>query len=282
MEELNINNLEKYYDQAIELGMIYGPKLILAILTLIIGLWIIKALTNGLGKALDRAKLEVTLSKFLQSMAGIVLKVLLLISVASMVGIETTSFIAILGAAGLAVGLALQGSLQNFAGGVIILLFKPFKAGDVIEAQGFIGLVAEIQIFNTILRTGDNQRIIIPNGALSNDSIKNITAEDTRRVDLRFGIGYEDDIAQAKTVLRKLLESDERVLKDKSVEVYVAEHADSAVILLARAWVKTSDYWGVYYGMHEQVKLTFDNEGISIPYPQRDVHHHNASAVTAA
>ena len=282
MEELNINNLEKYYDQAIELGMTYGPKLILAILTLIIGLWIIKAMTKGLGKALDRAKVEVTLSKFLQSMAGVILKVLLLISVASMVGIETTSFIAILGAAGLAVGLALQGSLQNFAGGVIILLFKPFKAGDVIEAQGFIGAVDEIQIFNTILKTADNQRIIIPNGALSNGSIKNITAEDTRRVDMRFGIGYDDDIAQAKAVLQKLLEEDERVLKDKAVEVYVAEHADSAVILLARAWVKTSDYWGIYFGMHEEVKLAFDREGISIPYPQQDVHHYNTSAAAAA
>ncbi len=272
MENLDIDNLEKYYDQAIELGMNYGPKLLLAILTLIIGLWIIKAITKGAGKAMEKADVEVTLRGFLQSMIGIILKVLLLISVASMVGIATTSFIAILGAAGLAVGLALQGSLQNFAGGVVILLFKPFKAGDVIDAQGYIGSVSEIQIFNTILKTPDNQVIIIPNGALSNGSIKNITAEPTRRLDLKFGIGYSDDILFAKSILRNMLESDERVLKDKNVEVYVAEHADSAVILLARAWVDAANYWPLHFHMMEQVKLTFDKEGVSIPFPQRDVH----------
>ncbi len=272
MENLDIENIEKYYDQAIEIGMNYGPKLVLAILTLIIGLWIIKAITKGAGKAMEKADVEVTLRGFLQSMIGIILKVLLLISVASMVGIATTSFIAILGAAGLAVGLALQGSLQNFAGGVVILLFKPFKAGDVIDAQGYIGSVSQIQIFNTILKTPDNQVIIIPNGALSNGSIKNITAEPTRRLDLKFGIGYNDDILFAKSILRNMLESDERVLKDKDVEVYVAEHADSAVILLARAWVDASNYWPLHFDMMEQVKLSFDKEGISIPFPQRDVH----------
>jgi len=277
MENLEISKFEKYYDQAIELGIAYGPKLILAILTLIIGLWVIKGIAKGAGKAMEKTGVEVTLRDFLQNMMSVVLKVLLLISVASMVGIETTSFIAVLGAAGLAIGLALQGSLQNFAGGVIILLFKPFKAGDVIEAQGFIGKVAKIQIFHTILTTGDNQRIILPNGSLSNGSIKNITAEGTRRVDLRFGIGYGDDLLHAKSVLRNLLESDERVLKEKDVEVYVAEHADSAVILLARAWVNVSDYWGLYFDMHEKVKLAFDSEGVSIPFPQRDVHLINAA-----
>lgn len=277
MENLEIDKFEKYYDQAIELAMVYGPQLIMAILTLIIGLWIIKAITTGAGKAMEKGKVEVTLRGFLQSMIGIILKVLLLISVASMVGIETTSFIAILGAAGLAVGLALQGSLQNFAGGVIILLFKPFKIGDAIDAQGYIGKVVDIQIFNTILNTPDNQRIIIPNGGLSNGCIKNITAEATRRVDLKFGIGYDDDINKAKTILRNMLEGDERVLKDQDVEIYVAEHADSAVILLTRAWVNSADYWGLYFDMLENVKLTFDKEGISIPYPQQDVHLHNAA-----
>lgn len=279
MENLEIDKLEKYYDQAIELSMSYGPKLVLAILTLIIGLWLIKALTKGVDKGMERADVEITLRRFLKSLISILLKVLLLISVASMIGIATTSFIAILGAAGLAVGLALQGSLANFAGGVIILFFKPYKVGDWIEAQGYVGGVEEIQIFNTILKTGDNQRIIIPNGALSNGSIKNITAEATRRVDMKFGIGYGDDILFAKSVLRNMLEDDERVLKDKDVEVYVAEHADSAVILLVRAWVNAADYWSLYFDMHEQVKLTFDKEGISIPFPQRDVHLINETTV---
>jgi len=277
MENIEIDKLEKYYDQAIGLAMSYGPKLVLAILTLIIGLWVVNVVARGAGKAMEKGGIELTLRGFLQNMIGMILKVLLLISVASMVGIETTSFIAILGAAGLAVGLALQGSLQNFAGGVIILLFKPFKVGDWIDAQGFIGAVTEIQIFNTILMTPDNQRIIIPNGGLSNGCIKNITAEATRRVDLKFGIGYGDDLLHAKSVLRNMLESDERVLKDKDVEVYVAEHADSAVILLARAWVNSGDYWGLYFDMHEKVKLAFDSEGISIPFPQRDVHMINAA-----
>jgi len=277
LENIEIDKFDKYYDQAIGLGMVYGPKLMLAILTLVIGLWIIKAVAKGAGKAMEKSGVEVTLRGFLKSMMSVILKVLLLISVASMVGIETTSFIAVLGAAGLAVGLALQGSLQNFAGGVIILLFKPFKVGDWIEAQGFVGGVREIQIFNTVLTTGDNQRIILPNGSLSNGSIKNITAEPTRRVDLKFGIGYGDDLLHAKSVLRNMLEADERVMKGKDVEVYVAEHADSAVILLARAWVDAGDYWGLYFDMHEKVKLSFDSEGISIPFPQRDVHMINAA-----
>jgi len=272
-----LSNVQKYYDQAIELGMVYGPKLLLAILTLIIGLWLIGAFVKGMDKGMTRANVEETLRRFLRSLISVTLKVILLISVASMVGIATTSFIAVLGAAGLAIGLALQGSLANFAGGVLILFFKPFKAGDWIEAQGYIGGVQEIQIFNTILKTGDNQRVIIPNGALSNGVIKNITAEATRRVDLKFGIGYGDDLIQAKSVLRDLLESDARVLKEPAVDIFVAEHGDSAVILLARAWVAGSDYWPLFFDMQEKVKLAFDKEGISIPFPQRDVHLYNES-----
>lgn len=273
MEELD--KMEKYYDQAIELAMVYGPKLLLAILTLIIGLIVIKMFVKGVDKGMGRAKVEDTLRRFLRNLISVLLKVLLVISVASMVGIATTSFIAVLGAAGLAIGLALQGSLANFAGGVLILLFKPFKVGDWINAQGYVGGVQEIQIFNTILKTGDNQRIIIPNGPLSNGPIQNITAEATRRLDLKFGIGYDDDIAKAKSILRRLLENDERVLKDQSIDIFVAEHADSAIILLSRAWVNAGDYWPLHFDMMEKVKLEFDKEGVSIPFPQRDVHLYN-------
>jgi small conductance mechanosensitive channel len=187
------------------------------------------------------------------------------ISVASMVGVETTSFIAMLGAAGLAVGFALQGSLANFAGGVLLLFFKPFKVGDLIEAQGYLGIVKEIQIFVTVLTTLDNQRIIIPNGLLSNGCLTNLNAEPHRRVDMVFGISYGDDVLQVKRILQEVLASDNRVLAEPASEVYVKEHAESSINMLVRVWVKPEDYCGVYFHMHGQVKLTFDREGISIP-----------------
>jgi small conductance mechanosensitive channel len=227
---------------------------------------------------MEKANTEPTLAQFLANLVSVGLKALLLISVASMVGIETTSFIAILGAAGLAVGLALQGSLANFAGGVLVLLFKPFKVGDFIDAQGVMGTVAEIQIFNTVIKTGDNKRIIVPNGSISNGIITNFSAEETRRVDFVFGIGYDDDIAKAKGVLERLFTSDERVFSDPAPLIVVSSLGDSSVNITVRAWAKASDYWGVFFGMTELVKITFDQEGISIPYPQRDVHlHGNAS-----
>ncbi|MCG8613208.1 MAG: mechanosensitive ion channel [Pseudomonadales bacterium] len=257
-------------------GMVmdYGPGLLLAIITLIIGLWLINRLINLLDKSMT-GKVEPTLLKFLHSLCSIGLKVLLLISVAAMVGIETTSFIAVLGAAGLAVGLALQGSLANFAGGALILFFKPFKVGDSIKAQGFAGVVREIQIFNTIITTFDNQRVIIPNALLSNGCLVNVNVESTRRVDMVFGISYDDDIKKAKEILNRLVEADERILKDPAPVIALSELADSSVNFAVRTWVKTPDYWAVYFAMHENVKLTFDAEDISIPYPQRDVHVYN-------
>lgn len=256
--------------------MTHGPGFVLAIVTLIVGLWIINRLVNAVDKALSQ-KWDPTLIKFSHSLISIGLKALLLISVASMVGIETTSFIAVLGAAGLAVGLALQGSLANFAGGALILMFKPFKVGDLIEAQGFIGTVKEIQIFNTIINTADNRRVIIPNGALSNGSLININVESTRRVDMLFGIGYDDDINKAKEILARLAAEDDRILKTPGPAIALSELADSSVNFVCRVWVNTPDYWGVFFDMHEKVKKTFDQEGISIPYPQQDVHMHNAS-----
>ena len=272
MEELSTEQLSGYMDTAVELAMNYGPKLLLALLVLIVGLWIINRVVRVMNAGMERSDTEPTLARFLASLVSIGLKALLLISVASMVGIETTSFIAILGAAGLAVGFALQGSLANFAGGVLVLLFKPFKVGDFVEAQGVAGSVAEIQIFNTVIRTGDNKTIIVPNGAISNGIITNFSAQPTRRVDFVFGIGYGDDIVQAKSTLERLFSEDARTLSDPAVMVVVSELADSSVNITVRAWVDAADYWGLYFDMLEKVKQTFDAEGISIPFPQRDLH----------
>ncbi|MEC9335154.1 MAG: mechanosensitive ion channel domain-containing protein, partial [Pseudomonadota bacterium] len=200
-----------------------------------------------------------------------------LISVASMIGIETTSFIAVVGAAGLAIGLALQGSLANFAGGVLILIFKPFKVGDTIEAEGHLGSVAEIQILYTVLNTFDNKRIVIPNGSLSNATLINVSVYDKRRCDMTFGIGYDDDIDKAKKVLQRLFEEDERSLTDPAPRICVGGLGDNSVDLMFRPWVATDDLWPYYWDMQEKVKKAFDEEGISIPYPQRDVHLYKTS-----
>ena len=274
---IQIENLEKYYDQGIEMLLQYGPKLLLAIVVLLIGWRVIGAVLKMIDRSMEHHNVESTLQRFLVNFSNFMLKAMLLISVASMIGVETTSLIAMLGAAGLAIGLALQGSLSNFAGGALILFFKPFKIGDVIEAQGYLGRVHEIQIFNTILVTLDNQRVIIPNGKLSNDSIKNVFAEPTRRIDITFGIGYEDDLLKAKEVLWQVIRTDDRILKDPESEVYVSAHADSSINLLVRVWVDSDNYWPVHFNLFEQVKLAFDREQITIPYPQRDVHIHQAN-----
>jgi len=249
-----------------------GPAVIGAIVVLIAGWWIIGWALRGFGAAFQKAGMEDTLRKFLMSLIGVVLKVLLLISVAGMVGIETTSFIAILGAAGLAVGLALQGSLSNFAGGVLILIFRPYRVGDFIEGGGHSGTVRSIEIFYTILTTADNKKIIVPNAALSNGSIVNYSAMDTRRVDIVFGIGYGDDIGKAKALIWDVIDADDRILRDPLPLVVVSSLGDSAVNITTRSWVDSSNYWPVYFDLTEKVKLRFDAEGVSIPFPQRDVH----------
>ena len=275
MPEVPLDNISAYSDQAMNMIMDYGPKLLLATLVLIVGLWIINRVVNLLARGMKAREMEAELSGFLGSMCNILLKALLLISVAGMVGIETTSFIAILGAAGLAIGLALQGTLANFAGGVLILMFKPYKIGDFIEAQGVSGTVSSIQIFNTIIKTGDNKVIIVPNGSISNGIITNFSKETTRRVDFVFGIGYDDDIAQAKEVLNRLVKDESRILSDPAPLIVVSELADSSVNFTVRTWVNATDYWGVFFSLTERVKLTFDEEGLSIPYPQSDVHVHH-------
>jgi len=261
-------------DQALALVMTYSPKVVLAIITLVIGMWLINKLVGVLDAKLGQK--DPTLNRFLCGLVAVVLKILLLISVASMVGIATTSFIAIIGAAGLAVGLALQGSLANFAGGVLILIFKPFKVGDVIDAQGYLGSVREISILYTIVDTFDNRRIVIPNGQLANTSLTNLSAYETRRCDMTFGIGYADDIDKAKDICKRLIEEDDRSLKDPEPLIVVGALGENSVDLTVRAWTRSADLWPYYWDMQERVKKAFDAEGISIPFPQRDVHLYKA------
>lgn len=270
--------VEEHSETIINMILLYGPQLVLAIVVLIVGFWIIKRVIGLMDRALNKKSVEPTLTRFLESLASVILKALLLISVASMVGIETTSFIAVLGAAGLAIGLALQGSLSNFAGGVLLLLFKPYKVGDVIETLGHTGTVHSIQIFTTVLKTPDNKTIIVPNGPVANGSIVNYSTEATRRCDMVFGIGYDDDIDKAKGVLQGLIDAESRVLKDPAPALLLAELADSSVNFKLRLWVNAADYWGVYFDMQEAVKKAFDANGVSIPFPQRDVHLHQVQS----
>ncbi len=263
-------------DNIVEIVAGYALSLVMAILVFLIGKWIAKRITALLVKVLRKVKgMDETLVKFLENIVYYILMIVVILSALSELGIETTSFLAILGAAGLAIGLALQGSLGNFASGVMIILFKPFKVGDVVSAGGVTGSVQEVTIFNTIMITPDNQKVIVPNSSITGGSITNINANPTRRVDLVVGIGYEDDIKKAKEVLNSIVEADQRVLKEKGITVAVSELADSSVNFVVRAWVNTPDYWGVKFDLTEKIKITFDKEGISIPYPQQDVHHYN-------
>jgi len=253
----------------------YGQKLAIGLLILIIGLWIAGVITKAAKKLMKAKGFDDALQGFLGSMLGIILKVLVVITALGTLGIEMTSFVAILGAASLAVGMALSGTLQNFAGGVMILIFKPFKVGDVIEAQGYTGGVSDIQIFNTILKTPDNKTIIIPNGGLSTGSMVNYSTEARRRVDWTVGIGYGDDADKAREVLLGMLNDDSRILKDPAPFVAVSALADSSVNFTVRAWVEAADYWGVFFGLNERVYKEFEKHGLNIPFPQMDVHVHN-------
>ena len=268
--------MEKFpeiFDRMYALIIRYGMKFIMAIVVLIVGLIVIKWITKAMVRMMKKGNVNDSLIPFLKSLMNILLKLMLIISVMGMVGIQMTSFIAVLGAAGLAVGLALQGTLQNFAGGVMILLFKPYEVDDLIEAQGFLGTVMEIRIFTTILLTLDNRKVIIPNSPLATGPITNLSAMPTRRIDFSFGIGYNDDIDAAKKILLNLAEKDERILKDEfPPEVMVEALADSSVNLKLRTWVKSDDYWEVWFDTHEAVKKQFDGAKISIPFPQQDVH----------
>ncbi|MCV9386301.1 mechanosensitive ion channel family protein [Reichenbachiella ulvae] len=278
--DMNMNPIENAISQLYTLGIEYAPKLVGAILVLIIGSWVIKAMSRGLGHIMDKRELEPSLQSFMKSLSVMVLRVLLIVSVLGMVGVEMTSFIALLGAAGLAIGMALSGTLQNFAGGVMILLFRPYKVGDFIDAQGYMGTVREIQIFNTILTTPDNKRIIIPNGGLATGSMTNFSAEPRRRIDFTFGIAYGDDVDKAREVLLGLANADERILKEEGIapEVMVDSLGDSSVNMKLRIWLESGNYWPVHFAMTESVYKTFAKEGLNIPFPQMDVHLHKEGA----
>ena len=273
-------DLDKIYESAAAYISLYGLKVIAAIAIFIIGKWVAKRVVNVLKKVMKKASVDETLISFAGNIFyGLGLAFVVIASL-SQLGVETTSLAAVIAAAGLAIGLALQGSLSNLAAGVMIILFRPFKIGDFVEAAGAAGIVEDISIFTTKFRTPDNRQIIVPNNAVTSDNITNISAKPERRVDLVIGVGYDDDIKKVKDVLSKIVSADERVLKDKDVVIAVSELADSSVNLVVRPWVKTEDYWPVYWDLTEQIKVTFDKEGISIPYPQRDLHVIDGGAVT--
>ncbi len=274
-----MENIQSVLQTIYELAIKYGLQLILAVVVLLLGFMVIRWINRGVVKMLKRSNVNESLIPFLRTLTSILLKVMLVISVMSMVGIEMLSFVAVLGAAGLAIGLALQGSLQNFAGGVMILINKPYEVGHFIEAQGFMGTVQEIQIFHTVLLSPDNRKIIIPNSPMATGPVTNFSAMPTRRIDFSFGIGYGDDIDKAREILLKMAENDERVLKaENPPQVMVEALADSSVNLKLRVWVNASDYWPLFFDITENVKKQFDARGISIPFPQRDVHVYNHQA----
>lgn len=264
MEEF-INNLPNILAE-------YGLSIVGALITLLVGLWISKMLTKVVVKLLNKKEIDQTVINFLASLFKTALYAVVVLATLGQMGIETTSFIALIGAAGLAVGFALQGSLSNFAAGVMLIVFRPFKAGDYIQTAGESGIVEDIQMFITTLRTPDNKTIFIPNSKITGDNITNFSTKPTRRVDMVFGIGYGDDIDKAKKIIADILESDSRVLKDPATQIVVSELADSSVNITVRPWVNSSDYWGLYFDVTEKVKKTFDDQGVSIPFPQTDVH----------
>jgi len=275
MDSINSLELEKYYDLIITGVMSYAPKVIWAILVLWIWFKVVNKLRDLVLKIMSKQKLDPMLKSFLTSLMTWVLKVLVIIAAAGMLGVQTSSFIAMLAAAGLAIGMALSGTLQNFAGWVMILLFKPFKAWNWVEIWGFAGSVTKIEIFNTILLTWDKKTIIIPNSEVTNSSMVNYSHEPKRRIDLEVGISYTDSIDLAKETLAEIAKNDEKVLQKEDVTIWVKSLWDNAVILVFRPFVKSDDYWPTYFRLNETIKKTFDKKGLNFPFPQRDVHMYN-------
>ena len=250
----------------------WSINIFFALAIFIVGRWVIKVVVNLLKKVLQKSKMDVILVNFVSSIVKSLLLLFVIIAALDQLGVNTTSLIAVLGAAGLAVGLALQGSLQNFAAGVMLIIFRPFKTGDFVEAGGTMGIIESISIFTTIMRTGDNREVIVPNGAIFSGTITNYSARATRRIDMVFGIGYGDDIKKAKEIMEQVISADDRVLKEPAPLIAVAELGASSVDFNVRPWVNTGDYWAVKFDLTEKIKLAFDENSISIPYPQMDLH----------
>ncbi|MDX8381527.1 MAG: mechanosensitive ion channel [Ghiorsea sp.] len=272
--DVDVSNLDPSQMQGLldDYMIPWGINIAIAIAIFVIGRFVAGLIVNVVNKLLTKSGTDEMLVNFVCSIVRAVLMLFVVIAALNKLGVDTTSFIALIGAAGLAIGLSLQSTLQNFAAGVMLILFKPFKLGDFVEAGGSAGVVEKISIFTTIMKTGDNREIIVPNGAIYGGTITNNSARDTRRIDMVFGIGYDDDIKKAKDLLNEILAADERILKDPAPLVAVAELADSSVNFNVRPWVNSGDYWKVLYDVTEKVKITFDENNISIPYPQMDIH----------
>jgi len=265
-------DISKLLNTVYGLLTVYGLRVIAAVVIFIVGRWVAMGVANIIKRIMSKAKLDETLVSFVRNLSYIALLAFVVIAALNQLGIQTASFIAVLGAAGLAVGLALQGSLGNFASGVLMIIFKPFKVGDFIEGGGVAGIVENIEIFTTQLKTPDNKTIIVPNSKLTGDNIINFTVKGTRRVDFVFGIGYGDDIDKARGIIKEIIDQDERVMKEPEPVIVVSELADSSVNFTVRVWSSADDYWSVYFDTIENVKKQFDAQGVSIPFPQRDVH----------
>jgi small conductance mechanosensitive channel len=277
-----MENINKWFgddalDKAYQAITLYGTEFLAAVAIFVVGRWFAKWLAGLSEKAMTRMEIDPTLIGFVRKLVYVMLLTFVVMAAIAQLGIQTTSFIAVLGAAGFAIGLALQGSLANFAAGVLLIIFRPFKVGDFVEAAGISGVVEALQIFTTTLRTGDNKTIIVPNGQIGSGIIINYSTKDTRRVDLTFGVGYGDDLDHVRNVIEQVLDEDDRILDDPSYTIAVSELADSSVNFAVRPWVRSGDYWPVFFALNEAIKKRFDKEGISIPYPQQDVYIHQVA-----
>ena len=280
--EFNLETVEFFKLKAIELAFSVGPAWVKAILFLLIGRWVVNFILRMFKKVLVKYEIDPSLSTFLTSLVSVVLWIVLLISVATTLGMEMTSFVAILGAAGLAIGLALQGSLSNFAGGVLILIFKPFRVGDTIEAQGILGSVESIDILYTKVRIFDNRVVTLPNGSLANNSIINLSAKPTRRVEFNLGVAYGTDLKKTKTIILDILNKDDRIKDEPAPVVYFTKFGDSSLDLVARCWVDSADLWPVFWDNMEIIKEAFEANDIEVPFPQRDVNHYFPEGIPEA
>ena len=281
MNELSLAGFDFNWDSIVAMlsttGVDFGIRVVTAIAIFYIGRLIVSLLTRGLRKLMEKQEVDKTLETFVCNLVRVALLAFVVVAAINSLGVQTASFIAVLGAAGLAVGLALQGSLSNFAAGVLIVMFRPYKVGDWIEAAGVSGSVLEVQILTTAMKTGDNKRVIVPNSQIMGSIITNYSAHDTRRVDLVVGVSYSDDLDKVRETLKSIVAADDRILDDPAVTIAVSELADSSVNFVVRPWVRTADYWAVLFDLTETIKKRFDAEGISIPFPQRDVHLYQAA-----